>query len=580
MSDLRRFGAHARRLWSVLFGALLAVGLRAADFEHNVPTAPGASVDIRLTVPGGRAPTGGFLPLRVRVANRGSDAGEWTVDLATMMQGHAGGGGQLHSRHSFPVPAGVTREFFVFAPIPESGDGRASSIVNAEVRGPDVMNTGRVMLSLGYTWNSPIAAVAVEPALEADLRTFLTAKYPEATAPAGYANNHQLQQALERVSVIAPEGWPADWRLWSSFSVVLLTEETWAKLDGARRQALLDWVALGGRLLLSPDAPGGGTMTQHGAGRVDHLPVSIRATDPQRSDGLGFHDTRLTGRADALASGTFWDLNAKKWQIGLHAGWLTLFILTFGVLVGPINLFVFAPAHRRHRLFFTVPALSLAASVVLVVIIVVGDGFGGAGARRAVVVLLPEQNQAAVFQRQMSRTGLLSSDDFTLAPDVVLDVEDDPMALQFGGKAIDLHRDGEQVSGDWFKSRATQAHSLRRLVASRERVELVSAPGATPVVQSTVAATLRPFLYKDPANKVWSADEVPPGTRVTLRPWSGPRLAGSIVEDIGHWPPGYFYARGGRADGVPIPTLPSIRWTDEEDRILYSGRLGGEGMRP
>ncbi|HYC71791.1 MAG TPA: hypothetical protein VEB66_11330 [Opitutaceae bacterium] len=574
MSGAGTPGAGWRHLWAIA-GALLAVVLRAADYEHELSMAPGAATDIRLTVPGGRAPSGGFLPVRVRIANRAADAREWTLDLSMMMQG-PGLSGQLHSDHRFVVPAGVTRDFFIFAPVPEGGDGRTGVMVNAVMDGPDVAAGGHFMFSLGYTWNSPVGSIAVEPALEQELRTFLGAKYPEVpTGAPTYGGHSPLGQALERISAMRPESWPADWRIWSSHSVVILADDTWERLDGARRQALLDWVALGGRLLL---APVGERLERppllHGAGRIVRLAQPVGRTKPELSESLGFHETRLAAPGDALASAQFWDLDAKKWQIGLQAGWLTLFVLTFGILVGPVNLFVFAPADRRHRLFFTVPALSLAASAVLVGVIIVGDGFGGAGARRTVVVLLPQQNQAAVFQRQVSRTGLLRQEGFAVPADVVISLEADP-AMPYG-KAVALRRDDDRASGDWFASRATQQHALRRLMASRERVELVSPGGAAPVVQSTVGATLREFTYKDAAGRLWQADAVPPGTRVTLRPWSGGGTGESVAPLAGAWAEGQFFARGGRSDTLPIPTLGSIRWSEEEDRVLYTGRLAGE----
>ena len=85
-------------------------------------------------------------------------------------------------------------------------------------------------------------------------------------------------------------------------------------------------------------------------------------------------------------------------------------LVLFGILVGPVNLFVLAKSGRRHRLFITTPLISLGASLLLILLIIFQDGFGGRGMRRVLMEVRPDAGQNAAFlhQEQIARTGILT----------------------------------------------------------------------------------------------------------------------------------------------------------------------------
>ncbi|MCX6951392.1 MAG: hypothetical protein NTV51_04290 [Verrucomicrobia bacterium] len=214
----------------------------------------------------------------------------------------------------------------------------------------------------------------------------------------------------------------------------------------------------------------------------------------------------------------------RAWAVAEKEGsstWLTIFLVLFAVVIGPVNLYVFAPAAKRHRLFITTPLISLAAAIVLGLTIVGQDGTGGDGLRRALVVLVPGDNQAAVFQEQAAATGFLASQSFALAGDTQLTLLplEDPAIARMGGfnTAPDLTRDDARASGGWFRSRGRQAHLVQRLVPTRGRVERVgTGPGGAPIVQSSLGGVLRDFVCVDDKGERWSIRELAPGRRVTL----------------------------------------------------------------
>ena len=73
---------------------------------------------------------------------------------------------------------------------------------------------------------------------------------------------------------------------------------------------------------------------------------------------------------------------------------IILILIIFSIIVGPVNLFVFAKSGRRHRLFFTTPLISLIAALLVLTFILFEDGVGGQGRRMLVMDLESAANDA------------------------------------------------------------------------------------------------------------------------------------------------------------------------------------------
>ncbi len=657
-----------------------------------------AHASIHLTNPGVIWDGNGFMPVEVEIENHVSEARTWSLEFVSgaVRFGPYSADGGLRSRFQFTVGADATLDTVVFVPGP-GPTGRDYSVnLQGVVSGPGVDQSRFSWLSTNQLARS---YVAVSAGLEADARTFFGA--PVGRLAGSYSSGPGRIRGDIELGVVDPGRWPADWRSWSPYSVVVLGADEFAALDAARRTALREWVALGGLLVLSPARPQPGAGVENaGLGRIISLPQSLggingdlaeadRKAEAAYQAALTAYRAAMTavrnsrrGRGAAaasapappigppppmptpptrlepppglldhlpLADGTTVSLNLAEppprnpgpwtgqfrlvtsndlynWRVEKNPLVLVIGLLLFALLVGPVNFFVFAPPGRRHRLFVTVPALSLLASLGLGAGIVLGDGFGGDGARRALVMLLPWENKAAVFQEQVARTGVLLGAGFPLAADTAAGEvpDDDPGAnAGRGDNAPPLNRTDTAAGGDWFRSHSRQVQRFWRITPTRARIELVGGGtgGAAPVVQSSLTTTLRDFVYLDAAGGVWAVDTLPPGRRVTLqtdaRPWPQHRVAASMgtppapspqeleydqvakraaaggmltekmKQILAGGPPdptsattdsgtdtrerGHFYALGGAGDLAPLDTLPSIRWTDES--IIYTGRL-------
>jgi hypothetical protein len=121
------------------------------------------------------------------------------------------------------------------------------------------------------------------------------------------------------------------------------------------------------------------------------------------------HDPARARRGRSTFDFSTWGLRDRVGSFTVHTGLILCFVLAFGVLIGPVNLFVFARGKNRFRLFWTTPLISILASAVLLLAILFTDGLGGNGKQLIAVFSLPGSNQAAVIQEQIARTAVLFS---------------------------------------------------------------------------------------------------------------------------------------------------------------------------
>jgi len=538
---------------ALVFSAGLSLSA-AAPGASSVPLDSEVPANITVTPVVDRWDGRGFLPLRVRIENRGARDLAWTMSFST---GIGFGGDSLSCDARLGAKGGETTETVMFVPGVGALGGGQRTTLNIRAEGP---GAARAWAFLLHGNNEVVLSTATIPRLEGAL----------------FSATHGAPGDRTEITAVDPSSWPADWRVWAPFQRVVLTDSELAALDGARQAALRDWVAMGGVLDVYPETNRGREeIESHGLGVTRRRARSLTDEANDAKVAVTLPVSRIheiyqlyRDRAPMVPAERRQSLEPKRGTLSV-----ALFLVGFGVLVGPVNLFVFAPASRRHRLFFTVPAISLAASVLLSVYIVVQDGFGGEGAITGTVFLLPETNQAVVTQNQISRTGVMAGTGFELADDVILEQGGARSGAwpQFdrGERAEFFHRSQGRASGDWFASRRVQDQTLKRLAPTRARVELVSGgqAGEAPVVQSSVGAVLREFCYVDESGTVWGTNELAPGRKVTLERRVNP-------VGLGKSHAGYFSALGGAAEGLtPIPTLSSVRW--DAPQFLFVGPLVG-----
>ncbi|NJM37753.1 MAG: hypothetical protein HC845_07790 [Akkermansiaceae bacterium] len=219
-----------------------------------------------------------------------------------------------------------------------------------------------------------------------------------------------------------------------------------------------------------------------------------------------------------------WPLQSQFGSQAFRYGLFIAVLVIFGILVGPINLFVFAKSNKRHKLFITTPLISLAASLLLIALIIIQDGFGGNGIRRVLMEVRPDGdlNAAYLHQEQFCRTGVLTKSDFTIDTPVAftpVSIEESRWARftdRLGNKgSFDLQPDGGkfQASGDWFQSRSEHGHVLSAVVSTRGRIEKTTTANT---MISTFEYPIDTLYYVDEKKQWFRAENISTGKSFTL----------------------------------------------------------------
>jgi hypothetical protein len=392
---------------------------------------------------------------------------------------------------------------------------------------------------------------------------------------------------------------PDSWLGYSGFDFVLLSGTDWQKLKPAVQRALVEWVRLGGKLHIYATSG----ITGASLGLPGEMGTSLGQLKVFNWDGKTLPASGTVGRywgaaqrVNTLISdhtvGIRWPLLS---QLGLRsfASWQVLvFLVVFGLLVGPVNLFVLAPAGKRHKLFVTTPLLSIGASLVMIVLILVQDGTGGIGRRFIAINLEPSEAAAYVTQEQVSRTGVLLGAGFEMKQPALVE----PLALPDNqwvklkdrgtGQPANLTQEGRARRGNFFQSRAEQGQVLRAAVSTRARLELKAgaAPDAPPTLISALGFTVDELFYTDAAGTHWRLEKpLSTGQSATLvkaddssqRMWREsailPAVEGlrSQLADAIKDRRSCFIATAHQAPDFTLDTLSSIRWAD--DHIVVFG---------
>lgn len=545
----------------VLF--LVATTLFAAAQSGNSFTDPFGNT-LRLSSPFSAPPTNGLFPVVVEMTAQ-KRAAKWAVAQRSYLYG------DYHRNMVFECPAGESRRAVVLLNCIDTGNG-SSNGVDLEIVADGVRDRKRFDSS--YRSGS-FAGSLVGQKLIAD---------------------HRQDFGIDTGVLFNTELASTDWRAYAGYISVILSDAEWRTMEPGARVALAHYARSGGSLLVVvPDEASAST-----------LPAFPVADDPKRPGRVGFGKATTLAKANlneknllaaryhesidensrATPSGEtirLWKSDAPEYfpaRSSHFTGFLMLIVLVaFAILIGPVNLFVFAPAKKRHRLFFSVPVIALSTSLILLVFVLLSDGLGGKGHRFLLIENRPAdgENVNHIVQYQTSRCGVLFNTGFTTGVSATiqnLGIDDYESYSGSSGekKEIIAEADNLEGNGSWFVSRTSQNYRLAATVPGRGRIELRGA-GTTAILTSTFAYPLEALWFRDKEGKWWKTGPLRMGepvgvTEVTstqpLLEWKerldkAPTEIQVRTSDIAQRH-GCFIAFTSAPEAVP--THSSIRWTD------------------
>ncbi|PTY01357.1 hypothetical protein DB346_13575 [Verrucomicrobia bacterium LW23] len=642
--------ARARRVFACVLGLLAFVGATAQAgtvLPLNTRTDSGTTLKVEQLFTD--LPPMGFAPLRVTVKNNTGYTQSWQLTSSHSYQYYGDGRG-IRGAFNMTVESGREGEFLLLAPLMPRADSNAlyaHNTLSLTLTGYGVDNGTASWVNGGRPgWNAKMGGST--PTRRAELPYILIS---HKLLPSGWSDLGQAMPNVDGGEVSVPADWPTDPRAYMGVSAVFIPRDEWLKIRPEQRMALQQWVMQGGRLricwpqaseaALAPllnnrTAPG-----SWGAGSIAAMATRMKEAeagkDPEESLAPKDVERVISARLDPRYLGqeriNFFDSGHNNDDTGGRAiqaevakyikfgpsegmeppdvprGLIMLFVLGFSVLVGPINLFYFAPVSKRYRLFWTTPLISVGASVFLMMLIVLSEGFGGAGNRVAVTLLMGEDRKSLTVQEQASRTAVLFSPNFNLAtPGAVQPVKlsrsDDSDADPYGGRRSrnsdntgggTYFVNGNAFSGSWFSGRNMQAQWLQVMDDTREQVTLMNPPenaaGEAPVLLSSAKATLDKVFFRDRAGKVWECDGLSSGSRKTCKPSTEKALSNFLGEardkfgrrlrnlvDTVDGNRGWLFASVAPGHQQMVDTLTSIRWTSDSQYIM--GQVTGAAPAP
>ncbi len=588
-------------LGCIFLAGSLTSSLQAAGKNLPFPTDSASGVKIEIASWLDACPPGGMASFTLKITNGSNTAHDWTV---TATDGYNGG---TTTSFSVSVPAGRTAEvpFSASTGLRDSGSSYYR-MMNFTVTGYGALGSAGQLQQpdtlSGASHSSTTPFLAMSSQLSLKGWSALSDKFAKLPAAGGSSSGIGFD-ATQVDMAKAPD----DWRGYSGLSQLWMTDGEWSAMGGSAKAAMLEWVALGGVIILfgddlsdarlsglkvpSPDANGarrvgaGRILTQMWDGKTFPLEYAFKLATSMSSTG-----DPLTKQLSNYG-GAKWKLRDAVAAPSLRALLIFGFIVVFGVLVGPVNLYWLAGAKRRQRLFWTTPLISLAGSASLVALMILQDGMGGSGARRVLALMLPEQNKVALVQEQISRTGVLLGRSFAIEePSWMQQVSLDASSSSGynpRGEMARQFRESDQLtrSGDWFNNRAVQAQVISAVRPSRGHIEVFPGSGDNdpPSIVSSLGATLANVFIIDDKSRYWRAEQIGTGEKKIMKSCTQDEFANwiqsSALKEMGpatsamlgaiNRLPGHAYAESAEASKFAVKTLGSIRWNNE--RVIFAG---------
>lgn len=581
---------------ALALGATLPLAAQRELFDNIYDKKTGTRLTV--TAMASTLPATGYMAIRVSGRNGEKLPVTWTFDFLSRDKSWGNDSNQLSSSFSLSCPSGEQRNIELLVPLVTSFHGGDAVSLRMNVNGSPALGSSvrEMENAVSPSWPSIIMSEGLyttnSSRLDAATNSLSSVRY----------SNLAFGGSFE------PKLLSSDWHAYLGYDVVMLTSADWNLVPPGAKTALLKWNRLGGRLIIygitdSVDLASLG-IPQEGAStpkKTDRSWGTVEILSWPNSGNLEPKSTvkRLTPKSNSLDpkakvqaegfSDGSWPLQLFFGQRSFNPALFIVILIAFGIIVGPVNLFVFAKSGQRHKLFITTPIISLSASALLLVVILFQDGFGGKGHRLALIEVNPEENTALIRQQQIARTGVLLTTGFSSNRNAHVS----PIALEQsrwtritrqneGGGARYRIGEGEKntdkLTGDWFKSRSEYAHLITSVQATRGRLELVS-PTGQPLLASTFDFPLEKIYYVDGNGGYWqSTQPLKSGGKAKLNPMTQGAFEGMVKQKLNELDDDskirfkrtsqrkdHFIALS--AEGPFVGTLSSLRWAESEALI-------------
>lgn len=492
----------------------------------------------------------GYTAARMEVANS-SQRTLHEVEL------RMGGYGQRGVSQSFKLAPGASSRLMWVAPMLRN-NGYMTALVDGEQKSMGSSVMGAVK---GYFPGSPEPCLLVSRRVEFDpfddkLNTATAAVSPVAPGvpPAavrrGYSPSSPTKKAALFRAEMESNAWFGDPLAYSCYDAVILAPDDWAKIPPDVRDALTRYTECGGTVVVfdkgEPPAgwetalnwvSGGFRIHQVGFGRWILIPKpgSRSLTDPDvRTLRSLLEQQRFSADDVSRTLGGFTVVP----NVSVPIGGISLFIVSFVLMAGPVNLFLVIRRKKRLWLLWTTPLLGILFSGALILYFFLSEGVSARGRIQAVTLLNETTKRATtlavdgVYCPIPPRDGLVYGNEWEVAwKDNSRGYGPNSTAGMFRLGAV------QQLDG-FVSARVPFAASMRGSRHAAERLPVTVGAGGVVEVVNGLGAALKTLRVVLPDGREFAAGaeaagpEIAAGAKARLVPAAAVKTASTPLANI------------------------------------------------
>ncbi len=324
--------------------------------------------------------------------------------------------------------------------------------------------------------------------------------------------------------------WSTSWLAYSCFDGVVVSASDMEQMRASVRLALFEYVECGGSLLIldswqppeqmntKPANDGQFNLYYAGFGVIavnDSVEVEEWKKEVWtmlRSDIWGQSSSELQNR---IGIG---DAN-KKFpvieNITVPVRGLFLLVLCFAIIIGPVNFFVLSRKKKRIWLLWTVPLISIVASLSVFLYAFLAEGWKAYARIQSITILNQATQRAAsiginAFYSPLTPAGGLRFD---------YETEVTPMSLAMweGGRAREIDWTNEQhFDVGWVAARVPAHFYLRKSQTRRERLKFGEDEQGQMSVLNGLGADIRELWFVDESGNVYHTENIKAGAKMVM----------------------------------------------------------------
>jgi len=216
-------------------------------------------------------------------------------------------------------------------------------------------------------------------------------------------------------------------------------------------------------------------------------------------------------------------------SLGIPVKGLFILVMIYGIIIGPVNIFVLSRRKKQILLLWTTPAIAVVATLAVFGYAFFGEGWKGR-VRTEALTILDEQSHTATtigvkgyYCPVTPRRGLHFDYETEVTP---LGISGTTSGR---GRTIDLTKD-QHFSSGWIVARVPAHFILRKNQTRRERLLFSENESEQRMVLNGLGADISTLWYADADGDIYYAENIPAGTRAEIQKSRGRSLSGTFDE--------------------------------------------------